>query len=46
MDELELTDLGDAKEETKQCIPYGVFVDSYFGWGPYEQWPGGGPCGG
>lgn len=44
MDEidLELVDLGDAKVETKQCAPGGVFSDSWFQWGTHE-WTGGGP---
>jgi hypothetical protein len=36
MDEIELIDLGDVTEETKQCTPYGVFVDSWFQWGSHE----------
>lgn len=32
-DLIELTDLGDASEETKQFLPVQVFPDSTFFWG-------------
>lgn len=37
-DELELVDLGDATEETKQCAPLALFPDSWYGWGSHA-WP-------
>lgn len=43
MDEIELVDLGDAMEETKQCSPdNAIFSDSWFQWGshPYPWYPG------
>lgn len=40
--DLELVDLGDAMEETKQCTPVPIWPDSWFGWGSHE-WTGGGP---
>lgn len=40
---LELCDLGDAAEETKQCAPDpAIFPDSWFQWGAVEWHPGGG----
>lgn len=42
-DVLELADLGDAVEETKQCAPDpAIFPDSWFGWGAVAWTPGGG----
>jgi hypothetical protein len=35
--ELELSDLGDARVETKQSAPALAYHDSVFGWG---RWPG------
>lgn len=40
--EVELIDLGDAMEETKQCAPAFIFPDSWFGWGTVAWQPGGG----
>ncbi len=40
MNEIELIDLGDATEETKQCTPWGVWYDSWFGMGSVEYHPG------
>lgn len=41
--DLEIVDLGDAGEETKQCRPDpAIFPDSWFGWGAVEWHPGGG----
>jgi hypothetical protein len=36
MDELELVDLGDTTEETKQCTPMAFLPDSWFQWGEKE----------
>ena len=33
--QLELSDLGDAMEETKQIAPILIYPDSTFGWGHY-----------
>lgn len=40
--EIELIDLGDATEQTKQCTPWGVWSDSWFQFGshPYPWYPG------
>lgn len=42
MNEIDLIDLGDVAEETRQCTPWGVWSDSWFQWGSHE-WQGGGP---
>lgn len=33
---IELVDLGDAMEETKQCAPMFFVPDSWFQWGSHE----------
>lgn len=33
---IELVELGDVMEETKQCTPWGVLYDSWFGLGSHE----------
>lgn len=33
--DLELVDLGDACEETRQYSPWPIWVDSVFGWGEW-----------
>lgn len=38
--EIELVDLGNALEETKQCTPGGIYWDSWFGYGSVEYHPG------
>lgn len=38
---IELIDLGDAAEETKQCQQIPFIPDSWFQWGSYQE-PGGG----
>lgn len=42
-DTIDMFDLGDAVEETKQCAPDPrLFPDSWFQWGAEEWRPGGG----
>lgn len=39
---IDVTDLGDAMIETKQCSPAFIWPDSWFQWGT-QPWSGGGP---
>lgn len=43
---IELVDLGDAREETKQCAPAAFVPDSWFGWGTHSWPPFPGQCDG